>query len=40
MPAEYLNDEGNGVTHAFVEYAAPLAGQLPKTEYLGGYPKA
>ncbi|MBP7053227.1 MAG: 6-phosphofructokinase [Phycisphaerae bacterium] len=40
MPAEYLNDEGNGVTQAFVEYAAPLAGQLPKTEYLGGYPKA
>jgi len=39
MPAEYLNNDGNGVTPAFIEYAMPLAGQLPKTEYLAGYPK-
>ncbi|MEN6429161.1 MAG: 6-phosphofructokinase [Phycisphaerales bacterium] len=39
MPAEYLNNDGNGVTQAFVEYAMPLTGQLPKTEYLGGYPR-
>ncbi len=39
MPAEFLNDDGNGITQAFLEYAMPLAGQLPKTEYLAGYPK-
>ncbi|MEN6576088.1 MAG: 6-phosphofructokinase [Phycisphaerales bacterium] len=39
MPAEYLNNDGNGVTQAFVEYAMPLTGPLPKTEYLGGYPR-
>lgn len=37
MPAEFINAEGNGVTDAFIEYAMPLAGGLPKTEYLGGY---
>ncbi len=36
---EYINKDGNGMTQAFVEYAAPLCGTLPKTEYLGGYPK-
>lgn len=40
MPAEYLNNDGNGVTQAFIDYAMPLVGQLPKTEYLGGYPRA
>jgi ATP-dependent phosphofructokinase / diphosphate-dependent phosphofructokinase len=39
MPAEYINSEGDGVTAAFVEYAMPLVGSLPKTEYLGNYPK-
>ncbi len=39
MPAEYLNNDGNGVTQAFIDYAMPLVGQLPKTEYLGGYPR-
>ncbi len=39
MPAEFLNNDGNGVTQAFMEYAMPLAGQLPKTEYLASYPK-
>jgi 6-phosphofructokinase 1 len=28
MPANYLNKEGNGVTKAFINYAAPLAGKL------------
>ncbi len=40
MPDEFINAEGNGITDAFVEYAMPLVGQLPKTEYLGNYPKA
>jgi 6-phosphofructokinase 1 len=39
MPDEFINAEGNGVTDAFVEYAMPLVGKLPKTEYLGGYPR-
>jgi len=39
MPDEFINAEGNGVTDAFVEYAMPLIGELPKTEYLGGYPR-
>jgi 6-phosphofructokinase 1 len=39
MPAEFLNSDGNGVTQAFIDYAMPLTGQLPKTEYLGGYPR-
>jgi len=39
MPGEFINAEGNGVTDAFVEYAMPLVGKLPETEYLGGYPR-
>jgi len=39
MPDEFINAEGNGVTDAFIEYAMPLIGDLPKTEYLGGYPR-
>jgi len=39
MPQEFLNAEGNGITEAFVEYAKPLAGELPKTEYLGSFPR-
>jgi len=39
MPDEYINDQGNGITPAFVEYAMPLTGPLPKTEYIGNYPK-
>ncbi len=39
MPDEFLNAEGNGVTQAFIDYARPLVGDLPKTEYLGNYPK-
>jgi len=39
MPAEFIDAQGNGVTGAFVEYAMPLTGGLPKTEYLGSYPR-
>jgi len=39
MPDEFINADGNGVTEAFVEYATPLVGKLPKTEYLGGRPR-
>lgn len=35
MPAEFINKTGNGVTPAFVDYALPLTGGLPKTAYLG-----
>jgi 6-phosphofructokinase 1 len=40
MPEEFINAEGNGITDAFVEYAMPLTGRLPKTCYLGNYPRA
>ncbi len=39
MPDEFVNADGNGVTDAFIEYAIPLVGPLPKTQYLGNYPK-
>ena len=39
MPDEFINAQGNGITQAFVEYAMPLVGQLPKTEYLGSRPR-
>jgi 6-phosphofructokinase len=39
MPDEFINAEGNGVTEAFVQYAKPLTGDLPRTYYLGGYPR-
>ena len=39
MPDEFINADGNGITDAFVEYAMPLVGGLPKTEYLGSYPR-
>jgi len=39
LPDEYINAEGNGITEAFVKYALPLTGGLPKTEYLSNCPK-
>ncbi|MBN2128111.1 MAG: hypothetical protein JW741_01390, partial [Sedimentisphaerales bacterium] len=39
MPVEFINGSDNGVTDAFVKYAMPLVGGLPKTEYLGTCPK-
>ena len=29
LPDEYINEEGNGVTEAYVKYAMPLIGKLP-----------
>ena len=39
MPPEFINAQGNGITEAFIEYAMPLTGGLPKTHYLGNYPR-
>jgi 6-phosphofructokinase 1 len=39
MPDEFISTEGNGVTDAFIKYAMPLTGGLPKTYILGNYPK-
>jgi 6-phosphofructokinase len=39
MSDEFINPQGNGVTEAFINYASPLTGELPKTLFLGGYPK-
>jgi 6-phosphofructokinase len=36
MPDEYINSDSNGITDAFVKYALPLTGGLPRTQYLGG----
>ena len=35
LPDDFVNQEGNGMTDAFVEYASPLIGeQLPEFERL------
>jgi 6-phosphofructokinase 1 len=34
MPGEFISEDGTGVTAAFVDYARPLAGELPKRFYL------
>ena len=39
MADEFINAKGNNIAEAFVEYAMPLTGGLPKTHYLGGYPR-
>lgn len=39
MPDEFITAEGNGVTKAFIEYAMPLTGGVPKSVYLGNNPK-
>jgi len=39
VPDEFINSAGNGMTKAFIDYALPLAGDLPKTEYLGSLPR-
>ncbi|MEN8126177.1 MAG: 6-phosphofructokinase [Planctomycetota bacterium] len=38
VPDEFINADGNGMTDAFIEYAKPLVGALPRTEYLGNLP--
>jgi len=39
MPDDFISPQGNGVTEAFINYASPLTGELPKTFFLGSYPK-
>jgi len=39
MPDDFINPQGDGVTEAFINYARPLTGELPKTFFLGSYPK-
>ena len=39
MPDEFINEKGNGVTQAFIDYAAPLTGPLPKTQYIANNKK-
>ncbi|MFC1738041.1 6-phosphofructokinase [Planctomycetota bacterium] len=39
MPSEFINKNCNGVTDAFVKYAMPLTGGLPKTFFLGYQPR-
>ncbi len=34
MPASFINKAGNNITKAFIRYAAPLVGPLPKTAHL------
>ncbi len=36
MPAKYINKAGNDVTQAFIDYAAPIVGKLPKPGRLKG----
>ena len=38
MPAAFINAAGNDVTKAFVDYAAPLVGRLPRIGRLKGKP--
>jgi len=36
MPDEYINEQGNGVTEAFLEYLRPLVGEMPDYVTLKG----
>ena len=38
VPPEYLNEAGNDVTRAFLDYATPLVGKLPRIGFLEGHP--
>jgi len=37
MPPEFINKEGNNVTDAFIKYALPLLGDMPKIRRLNEY---
>ena len=39
MPDEFINAAANGLTQAFIDYAAPLTGPLCKTQHLGDQPR-
>ncbi len=38
MPAKFINKDGNDVTQAFIDYAAPIVGPLPKIGRFKGKP--
>jgi 6-phosphofructokinase 1 len=38
MPDRFITKEGNDVTRAFIDYAAPIVGPLPKIGKLKGFP--
>jgi len=38
MPAKFINREGNDVTQAFIDYARPIVGPLPRIGRLKGAP--
>lgn len=38
MPSEFINEKGNDVTKAFIDYAKPLVGKLPEVGVLKKYP--
>ena len=38
MPAKFINQEGNNVTQAFISYAAPIIGKLPRVAKLKRIP--
>lgn len=38
MPDKFINKEGNNVTQAFIDYAAPIVGKLPKIGMLKKVP--
>ncbi len=40
MPPAFINRAGNGVTAAFLEYARPIVGPLPRKGFLRNYPVA
>ena len=39
LPDNFINEAGNGITQAFKDYALPLAGNLPKTDFFSKNPK-
>ena len=39
FPDEFINEDGNGITDAFVKYALPLTGGLPNIAFLQNRPK-
>jgi 6-phosphofructokinase 1 len=38
LPRRFLNKDGNNVTRAFIDYALPLVGHLPRIGFLEGKP--
>ncbi|MBI9018204.1 MAG: 6-phosphofructokinase [Phycisphaerae bacterium] len=36
LPDEFINEAGNNITDAFIEYALPLVGELPQMGFIAG----